>query len=303
MHLQYNSNVCELCGESGICDCAILDHVNELGNLNDMGNDCSSIPEKQVSDNDLEEEDDGIMEMVVVNSCDSKNEVFNTYGQHSNSYLLNRYGFCEENNPNDVINFDMEDVLYLLKQLSIKFMSKRIEFWEKLGRKLCYKFENMIQIQRELNLSKEEMQHYDEEENDEPLDDGFYLDYYHQPSFHLYCFLQLMLMKITTLNILTTDIAKYETLIEKLACRKWSSNAKLGDETNVLPISTSMGQIIYILCKDRLAKYPTTLDEDLEVYDNIRETDQQTLKSLLILRISDKRILNGFIDNTHQKLN
>jgi hypothetical protein len=236
------------------------------------------------------------MEMVVVRPCEINEEVFNTYGNHSNSYLLNRYGFCEENNPNDVINFEKVDVLDLLKQLSIKLLSKRIVFWEKMGRKMCHKLETMHEIQKEVDFSEENIQEYVEEENDTVLDDGFYLDFYHQPSFHLYCFLQLMLMTSSSFNTLSTDITKYESLIEKLAYRKWSSDIAVGEGDDDLKISKQMSQIIYLLCKDRLAKYPTTLMNDVDLYDSIRKTNQQKLKSSLILRISDKRILHGYLD-------
>jgi hypothetical protein len=300
VHFQCNSNVCQYCGESGICDCEILDHINELGNMyqENVENDCTP------KDNDLEETDEEIMEMVVVKPCERNEEVFNTYGHHSNSYLLNRYGFCEENNPNDVINFEREDVLDLLKQLSIKSLSKRIVFWGKMGRKLCHKLEKMYEIQKEVDFSEENIQEYVEQESDEALDDEFYLDFYHQPSFQLYCFLQLMLMKSSTFNTFSSDISKYESLIESLASKKWGADKVFNNGGDDLLISTQMSQIIYILCKDRLAKYPTTLMEDVNLYDSIRETNQLKLKSSLILRISDKKILHGFLDivNSNKEL-
>lgn len=297
MHFQCNSNVCGLCGEAGLCDCDILDHVTEIDNP--VSKDLETPILEENNSNIQDEEDEGIMEMVVVNSCSSNEEVFNTYGQHSNSYLLNRYGFCEEDNPNDVVNFEMQDVINLLKQLSILNLSKRLSIWETLGRDLCHKFQKRFDILRDIDLSKEEMEEYigeEDEDDEEQLDDGFYLDHNQNPSFHMYCFLHLMLMNKSTLNMYIINNKKYKLLLEKMADKMWNSAKILETGIFPLPMSLPLMQVINILCRNRISKYPTTLVEDLALYKTIKDTDQQKLKSALILRISDKSILAGFLN-------
>lgn len=288
VHFQSNSDVCASCGESGLCDCDILDHVADMNNNTEI----KTSPQLFENDdnNSQDGEDEGIMEMVVVNPCSSKKEVFNTYGQHSNSYLLNRYGFCEENNPNDVVNFDQQDIIQVLEQLSIENLDKRLDLWDRSGRNLCHRLQNRIDIRRELDLSQEEMEQYNEEDDDEIMDDLFYLDYNHKASFHLYCFLHLMLMKSSVLNTLIRDTSKYEMLIEKMAYKMWNADKSL--DTG-LPLSQEMMQLIYLLSDNRLAKYPTTLAQDLELMESFKKSNK--LKNALILRLSEKRILTGFL--------
>ena len=43
--------------------------------------------------------------------CKKGEEVFNTYGEHPNASLLNKYGFTELNNPFDVVSIDIKRIM------------------------------------------------------------------------------------------------------------------------------------------------------------------------------------------------
>lgn len=43
-------------------------------------------------------------------------EVFNTYGDHSNAYLLMKYGFTESDNPFNVVSVDCRELLNCVRQ-------------------------------------------------------------------------------------------------------------------------------------------------------------------------------------------
>ena len=306
MHFQCNPNVCGFCGESGICDCEILDQI--LDQVDEIEKDKDFLESKQdppllyngrdddqesLNSNESQEtEDQGMMEMVIVHPCAAKKEVFNTYGYHPNSYLLNRYGFCEEDNPHDVLNIHKQDIISIFQQLPVQQLSKRLLLWEKNGRVYCNNIQKKMDILRDIEVSQEEAENYIEgEDEDDDLEDFFHLDYNSDPSFDLYCFLQLMLMKISVLKIFMANVSKLEAFIGKLADIKWNNDKSL-------PLSLPMQQIIYQICEARKSKYSTTLLEDLSLYDSIKITDQHKLKSALILRISDKKIIKRFLDKS-----
>jgi hypothetical protein len=55
-------------------------------------------------------------------------QVFNTYGQHSNAYLMMKYGFTEPGNPYDVVSVDLRDLI------SVSFegmgdINRRVNWW------------------------------------------------------------------------------------------------------------------------------------------------------------------------------
>jgi hypothetical protein len=71
------------------------------------------------------------IEFRVVRDCTSGQEIFNTYGMHSNTYLLMKYGFCETGNPFDIISFPIAEVLLALRsQFDVE---KRTQWWLEVG--------------------------------------------------------------------------------------------------------------------------------------------------------------------------
>eukprot|EP00842_Homolaphlyctis_polyrhiza_P006271 jgi/Hompol1/6645/HPOL_002876-RA len=54
---------------------------------------------------------DDRIEMTIVRPCEPNAEVFNTYGDHSNAMLLQRYGFLEPGNPHSTLEIPSEMLL------------------------------------------------------------------------------------------------------------------------------------------------------------------------------------------------
>lgn len=91
--------VCEDCGKFQRCQHDDVDSVGEEEGEKGEGEG---------------EEDDDTCELITVVSIESGREVFNSYGTLSNARLLRDYGFMLEANLNDLIEFELEEVLLLL---------------------------------------------------------------------------------------------------------------------------------------------------------------------------------------------
>lgn len=74
----------------------------------------------------LESSDDSdtIELRVVVRVPEAGMEVYNTYGQHSNAYLMMKYGFCEQENPYNVVSIEASELLFT------EGLGRRLEWWE-----------------------------------------------------------------------------------------------------------------------------------------------------------------------------
>ncbi|KAK2456069.1 ribulose-1,5 bisphosphate carboxylase/oxygenase large subunit N-methyltransferase, chloroplastic [Trifolium repens] len=80
------------------------------------------------------EDDTSMLEMVMIKDVSSGVEVFNTYGILGNAALLHRYGFTEKDNTYDIVNIDLEIVLQWCSSLfSDRHSRSRISLWRRLG--------------------------------------------------------------------------------------------------------------------------------------------------------------------------
>ncbi|KAI8903526.1 hypothetical protein EDD86DRAFT_250240 [Gorgonomyces haynaldii] len=119
VHLEADAEVCANCG-SVECDCGLEDFdeeieqesVPELEEIPEV--EPQLIPPKQTLD------------MTIVRPVKKGEEVFNTYGEHGNTFLMRRYGFAEEDNPYSYVAVEREDLLSF-------FEDDRIEFWDQVG--------------------------------------------------------------------------------------------------------------------------------------------------------------------------
>lgn len=163
--------VCPLCGEVGECRHLIaeaklmeIEEEKQVAHLKGAANgniDMSLISQLEAdqensdsSDSDSDESDDeemknnsfiearrirGVLpeecvDITTTNFVKSGMEIFNSYGDLSNAFLLARYGFCIEQNPYDVINLAPE-ILKFKKQNKRKFQ-ERFEWWSEVGYEL-----------------------------------------------------------------------------------------------------------------------------------------------------------------------
>ena len=76
-----------------------------------------------------DEDSEGWIDMRMVRPAVKGEEVLNTYGDHSNAYLLAKYGFTEVDNPFDVVNVTAAEILDGLKGLSGAEKQQRFEAW------------------------------------------------------------------------------------------------------------------------------------------------------------------------------
>ncbi|ORZ15736.1 hypothetical protein BCR42DRAFT_461014 [Absidia repens] len=73
-------------------------------------------------EDDDEEDKKDTCDMVLDRSAKKNEELFNTYGDHPSIALLNKYGFCYDNNPNDYISVSEDDVVDLCLAVTKEFV-------------------------------------------------------------------------------------------------------------------------------------------------------------------------------------
>lgn len=154
VHFSSLYEVCELCGEPGMCKHMIAETMsraaasNDAGRLADSynsaandqseddGSDTSDIEITLTDDDGSSEHDNGsdsddeCVEMVLVNGINAGDEIFNSYGEYSNPLLLARYGFCVLENALDIVHLGRE-VLKLVK--SDNSFKLRTTWWSDMG--------------------------------------------------------------------------------------------------------------------------------------------------------------------------
>lgn len=99
------------------------------------------------------------LEMRVVHGVCAGNEVFNTYGDHTNASLLSRYGFVERDNPFDVVCMKRDRLIDIVTvRLGASRVEERLTYWEEFGR----------DVVNELTTTEEEELEEEQEGNEEP---------------------------------------------------------------------------------------------------------------------------------------
>lgn len=96
--------------------------------------------EEDGEDDDDEEEDmdeellflipDDCVDIVLRKEVKAGDEIFNTYGDLSNSILISRYGFTSEDNPNDYIGLGRQALKMMNNE---KSLNSHFKFWEEQG--------------------------------------------------------------------------------------------------------------------------------------------------------------------------
>ncbi|KAJ3055302.1 hypothetical protein HK097_010959, partial [Rhizophlyctis rosea] len=101
VHFETNGDVCESCGSEGPCDC------DDDSNSESESDDQTSPPPPSTSSSSFQDvptlidptakkgynppnPDDDCLDMTVVRPCNKGSEVYNTYGEHGNGWLLGR---------------------------------------------------------------------------------------------------------------------------------------------------------------------------------------------------------------------
>ncbi|OUM70646.1 hypothetical protein PIROE2DRAFT_1176, partial [Piromyces sp. E2] len=140
VHLETEGDLCEVCGKiEKLCRCdddaSTVDQDHD-GHDHDHEHDKEGETEKEKGkEKELSpEEEQKIAEMIdirIVRPCKKGDEVFNTYGEHANASLLNKYGFAELNNKYDVVSMDIKRIMRIMCPNDRKKpkMIERAMFW------------------------------------------------------------------------------------------------------------------------------------------------------------------------------
>ncbi|KAJ1554935.1 hypothetical protein HK405_003682 [Cladochytrium tenue] len=139
----------------------------------ELADERTMIPKGLLDSEDDGEEVEDALEMRVVRAFHAGEEVFNTYGDHTNASLLSRYGFVEENNVHDVVCIQRDAlVALLLDQLGEKRLEDRLAYWDETGRALTSQAVEAAEKAAEANKAAEEDEGDDEQDATEDGDDG-----------------------------------------------------------------------------------------------------------------------------------
>ncbi|QHS71594.1 protein-lysine N-methyltransferase [Saccharomyces paradoxus] len=147
-------DVCDKCGEPGMCkhliaeeyleaedqdknipkaggtEICVIDEdlINSLEN--DLQKECSKVTA------DTEDEDDGIenpdecVDLILKNDVAQDQEIFNSYGELSNVFLLARYGFTVPGNQYDIVHLGPEFMKVVKKEEKYQ---EKVKWWSQVG--------------------------------------------------------------------------------------------------------------------------------------------------------------------------
>ncbi|CDO92312.1 unnamed protein product [Kluyveromyces dobzhanskii CBS 2104] len=193
--------------------------------------DTEETPEKKMPANI---DPDECVDIALANDVEAGEEIFNSYGDHSNAYLLARYGFCVPDNPHDVVDLS-DELLEYIQQNSSRF-GERMEWWED---ELHTMFKEWFLATREEDEDEDgdndeeeekeeeeeeeeeidqEMEEIDEEGEDDQADSrGFvYLEYSGKPNEILLAIINLLTMTPSAYKSLSAARGDAEKLAKRL---------------------------------------------------------------------------------------
>lgn len=220
VHFNSLYDVCELCGEPGMCghmgaetmtnvdqDEEPSDFASDNGNegLSNSHREPSESDENSSgSDDDLDSDDENpsgsdedaddsnsssedlFVDMVLVTDIKAGDEIFNSYGELSNSLLLARYGFCVPNNPLDIVHLGRE--ILSLAKVSTKYKN-RLKWWSRIGHEL---YRNWLNAMEDTGSDEESEQGDDQQEGINPWLSEIYIEFNGNPSPILKALLNLL---------------------------------------------------------------------------------------------------------------
>ena len=225
---------------------------------------------------------DECVDIVLSKPVEAGAEIFNSYGDHSNSYLLARYGFCVVDNPHDVVDLSEEVLEYGKKNQ--KRIGERMEWWEN-GLHLSFKEwyqasrqeiqdeeedqeEETSTGEQDQDSDEEDVDEDEEEEEEEELDawQFVYLDFDGKPNEIL----------LAIINLLTMPSAAYKKF---LSAKDDSSKLLRKLPQLESPLSKEGKSLLKTLCSSKK-------------YANIPNTEgDYNLDQIRILVSSEHRIL------------
>ena len=314
--MECDNEVCEECGEK-YCDCGLS--PEELANLRDIVDEKEFSDEKQEDQESIEEDDGKMLELVTINPITGSREIFNTFGDLSNTILLNRYGFVEEGNKFDVVNFSVNECLdfYLetigeISESERQKIINRVEAWRGI-RKCIHEEEAGEDGSDDSEDGGEHHEHTDdanenemeedeedsfEEDDQEPDEDCFALtiDVNGIPDGDLIVLLAFLFANKTLLTKLLNDEYLLRQWIRQLLNTINQPNGWVVQEESISVHSTNSkmyGEIKHLLqgfAKSRRELLIGDIQIEEKRLRELTNKDDYTLKCALILRISEMKI-------------
>jgi hypothetical protein len=271
--LETNADVCPHCGSAEMCGCELDDESVECSSVPELLDvDMSTVPVTQT------------LEIVVVRKCKKGSEIFNTYGQLSNSSMLSRYGFVERNNPYSKVTFSESSIIDRICRNAPADFEERMAFWEDFGSKIVTDLEFGGGDGEESETEDEDMESAQEEifnQSDTEISANeslFCILWGGSLNFALEAFLTLVLLPTREFIKFKADVNAAKRFLEKIMT--------LGNTKSMLH---QIKDIMTPLVKERLAKY-LRMDEmkkDLLPSDPIYHA--------ILLALDEMDILNSYL--------
>jgi hypothetical protein len=329
VHFETDPDVCLDCGSADYCECGSLasDDENHEDITDSFDNAFAREPPSLIHSFDSiqtsflenacnQDESEEFMEFRAVRECEANQELFNTYGNHSNAVLLTRYGFCELDNPFQVVLMDSLQMYEFLQDLlPADTWIERWDFWVRVGSEACFQVDEMKRHQaldesdsevesmidsdldsqpstlEDESLEGESNEHESQDEyvskDDEDL---FYFNFDGHPSIYFIMLIRWML--ITDAAFESWKSKSTEEIVTSIdECLQSYYRAK--NSTLIQAIQ----MIASFFAAKRLKGYSTSLTQDEKALELIGENDIPK-KWALILLISEKRILKKVVMRT-----
>jgi len=189
-----------------------------------------------------------MIDIRIVRECKKGDEVFNTYGEHANASLLNKYGFSELKNPYDVVSIDIKRIMRIMCPNDRKKpkMIERAMFW----------FENRMKF------LPPEFHDPTNTENDDEIEDINDFFFRFETSTEIDPDLRGLLLVQLVDGGLFQNWKK-----DKKAFNRWLKALPMEEKKrkfNQPSLKEKLCQYISQFAEARLKDYPTTLEEDYE---------------------------------------
>lgn len=272
--------------------------TTESDDEDDWESEDEDIPQAEVIDKEAVVIDTPVMEMIAIKEVKPNQEVFNTYGKHSNTDLLRLYGFCLKDNCFDYVEVTRDVILAKVEG----DFEERIEFWEQVGGAVV---EQLTELQQDAEdedgsaIEEDEVDDEDEGDDDEemegeghckdenchdedcqacddedPVLDDFAFESTSKPSFALSAFLHLLLIPDEEFVEMAMELEKTIDYLVKIK--------NLMGDSSLYP---RINEIYVAIAQDRLAGYPEWKGGKEKVFEYVK-----------ILRDGEIKILKGVVE-------
>ncbi|KAK8966098.1 hypothetical protein KSP40_PGU001324 [Platanthera guangdongensis] len=226
----------------------------------------------------------GTLEMIVVKEVEAGGEVFNTYGCMGNAALLHKYGFTESNNPFNIVNIDLDQVLgWCSSSFSNRYCRSRLASWRKLNFSGC-----TSQVDSEY----------------------FEIDSDGEPQLELRILLYVMFLSETMHQKLNCGIdsltraTEADKLIKLLEMTRTDSLEQRSEDLEELLLTDDVCQSLLCLADIRETLYgASSLKEEISRLQNCCRMKERKLYYSLVLRLSERKIIGRLRSYAHRYLN